>query len=61
MYDYQSEITQYLKDFLEEHPEETASRLRNRALLWDVTLDAQQQADFAAARLPTPAYKYQSE
>lgn len=61
MYHYQSEATQFLNQYLEEHPEEAARRLKNRALLWDVELDPEEQADFEAAKLPKKPYAYQPD
>ena len=58
MYDYQSDATKFLNNFLKEHPEEEKKRLENRLLLWDVQLDADEQAGFAAANNPTKPYTY---
>ena len=32
MYDYQSEATQFINDYLEKHPEEAKRRVENRGL-----------------------------
>ena len=58
MYDYQSDATKFLNNFLKEHPEEEKKRLENRLLLWDVQLDADEQASFAAAKTPKKPYTY---
>ena len=58
MYDYQSDATKFLNSFLKEHPEEEKKRLENRLLLWDVQLDADEQAGFAAAKPPKKPYTY---
>ena len=50
MYDkYQSDTTKFLNDYLQQHPEEAERRLKNRALLWDVELNAEEQEAFKAA------------
>ena len=49
MYHYQSDATQFLNAYLEKHPEEEKNRLQNRALLWDVELNPEDEANFAAA------------
>ncbi|RRD91193.1 DUF3460 family protein [Conchiformibius steedae] len=61
MYHYQSETTQFLNDYLQQNPEEAQRRLDNRGLLWDVTLDEEEQAGFAAAKLPKKPYAYQPD
>lgn len=62
MYDkYQSDVTQFLNDYLKQHPEEEAQRLKNRGLLWDVELNPEEQENFAAAQLPKKPYTYQPD
>ncbi len=61
MYHYQSETTQFLNQYLEQHPEEAEQRLTNRGLLWDVALNAEEQAGFEAAALPKKPYAYQPD
>ncbi|AUZ04418.1 MULTISPECIES: DUF3460 family protein [Vitreoscilla] len=59
MYNYQSDFTKFMNEYLEQNPDVAAERLTNRAKLWDVTLKNEEQADFEAAELPKPAYTYQ--
>lgn len=61
MYNYQSEATQFLNQYLEKNPEVAAERLENRALLWDVELSAEEQEQFKAAKLPKKPYPYQPD
>lgn len=61
MYHYQSETTQFLNQYLQQHPDVAAERLENRALLWDVTLNAEEQQNFEAAKLPKKPYAYQPD
>ena len=61
MYHYKSEATQFLDKLMADHPELEAQRLENRHLLWDVTLNPTEQAEFKAAKSqqknPTPTIK----
>ena len=61
MYDYQSDATQFINDYLKKHPTEAEQRLKNRSLLWDVELNPEDQADFEAAALPKKPYAYQPD
>ena len=61
MYHYQSEATQFLNDYLTQHPEEAEQRLKNRVLLWDVQLNPEEQTQFEAAKLPKKPYAYQPD
>lgn len=61
MYHYQSDATQFLQKYLEQHPEEAQRRLNNRALLWDVELNPEEQAGYQAAKLPKKPYAYQPD
>lgn len=61
MYHYQSDATQFLQKYLEQNPEEAQRRLDNRALLWDVELNPEEQAGYQAAKLPKKPYAYQPD
>ncbi len=61
MYNYQSDTTQFLNEFIEQHPEEAKQRLKNRYLLWDVELNADEQKAFAEARIAKKPYTYQAD
>lgn len=58
MYHYQSDATQFLNRLVEEKPELEKQRLENRGLLWDVTLNPKEQADFEAAKVAKKPYTY---
>ena len=60
MYDYQSDATKFLNEYIEKHTEEAERRLKNRDLLWDVELKAEEQAAFAAASVAKKPYTYYS-
>ncbi|MCO6504512.1 MAG: DUF3460 family protein [Snodgrassella sp.] len=61
MYHYQSDITKFLNEYLAENPEIEQSRLQQRNLLWDVELNAEDEKNFAAARLLKKGYPYLTE
>lgn len=61
VYNYQSEATQFLNDYLDKHPEEAEQRLKNRHILWDVELNPEDEANFAAAAVPKKPYAYQPD
>lgn len=58
MYHYKSEATQFLDKLMEDNPEMEAQRLENRHLLWDVTLNPIEQAEFEAAKVNKKPYTY---
>ena len=60
MYDYQSDATKFLNEYIEKHPEEAERRPKNRALLWDVELRPEEQEGFAAANVAKKPYTYYS-
>ncbi len=61
MYNYQSDTTQFLNKYLNEHPEEAQAQIQHRGLLWDVQLNPEDEANFAAAKLPKKSYTYLTE
>lgn len=61
MYDYQSDATKFLNDYLEQNPEEAKQRLLNRGLLWDLELNPEEQQQFAAAAVAKKPYAYQPD
>ncbi len=60
MLNYVSDYTKFMNEYLEEHPDVAASRIANRAILWDVKLNPEEQEDFNQSELAKPAYAYQS-
>lgn len=60
-YNYQSDATQFLNEYLAQNPEEAEQRLRNRGLLWDVELNPEEQQQFAAAAVAKKPYAYQTD
>jgi uncharacterized protein DUF3460 len=41
---YESDLTQFMRKFLEEHPEEVESQRKGRAIWWDKTRDERASA-----------------
>ncbi|WP_416190610.1 DUF3460 family protein [Neisseria sp. CCUG12390] len=58
MYHYQSDATRFLDQLVEDNPELEQERLDNRGLLWDVELNAEEQAGFEAAKVAKKPYTY---
>ena len=57
---YQSDITQFLKQYKEQHPGVEERQREGRARLWDKQLDAEVQEGFRAARVLQKPYVYQN-
>lgn len=56
---YESEHTQFMREWMATHPEEAKEQQKGRALWWDKpprTLDAMQEQ--LAAKVPNKAYYY---
>lgn len=58
---YVSETTQFLRDFLEKHPDVAQGQVEGRALLWDKKVDREFQKASQDSRVKQNAYVYQSE
>ncbi|HSB23166.1 MAG TPA: DUF3460 family protein [Burkholderiaceae bacterium] len=57
---YTSEITQFIDELKAKKPTLEAEQRAGRALLWDREIDADEQAEFRAARVPQQPYVYQT-
>lgn len=55
---YTSEITQFIDELKAKKPTLETEQRAGRALLWDREIDADEQADFRAARVPQQPYVY---
>jgi len=55
---YESDITQFLRQYKTEHPDTAARQRAGRARLWDKTLDPELLDAFKAARVPQQPYVY---
>lgn len=58
---YESEITRFLKNYKEAHPEVEQRQREGRARLWDKPLDPELQEGFKQARVPQKPYVYQND
>lgn len=58
---YESDVTQFLNEYKKQRPDTEARQRQGRARLWDKPIDAELQEGFRAARVPMPAYVYQTK
>ncbi len=57
---YKSDVTQFIDELKARRPTLEQEQRAGRALLWDRDLDADQQAEYEAARVPQQPYVYQT-
>lgn len=57
---YESEITQFLKQYKQQHPDAEQRQREGRARLWDKNLDPDLQEQFKAGRVQQKPYVYQT-
>ncbi len=57
---YESEITQFLKQYKQQHPDVEQRQREGRARLWDKNLDPDLQEQFKAGRVQQKPYVYQT-
>lgn len=55
---YESEITKFIREFLDKHPEVAEKQRRNRATWWDRPQRLDEQEALKAAQVPKKAYEY---
>lgn len=56
---YESEYTKFMREWLQQHPEELEVQKTGRALWWDRgNRDLDEEARLAAARVPQKPYYY---
>lgn len=56
---YESDYTKFMREWLQQHPEELKEQLKGRALWWDKgNRDLDEQARLAAAKVPQKPYYY---
>jgi len=58
---YESDTTQFIQQLKAQRPELEAQQRQGRALLWDVPVDRQAQAEQQAARVAQKPYVYQTQ
>lgn len=57
---YESDLTQFMREFLERNPQEREEQRKGRALWWDKPQDLETQERNRASSVPQSAYYYQS-
>ena len=57
---YESEITKFMREFLERNPDQVEEQRKGRALWWDKPQDLNTQRSYDQSKVPTKAYYYQS-
>jgi Protein of unknown function (DUF3460) len=55
---YESDLTNFMSEFMEKNPGLREKQLRNRATWWDKKLDLEEIRRQRAAELKRPAYAY---
>lgn len=58
---YQSEFTQFISSFLQQHPEVETQRQALRLTWWDRQVDPDDQRRWKASRVPQKPYVYQAD
>lgn len=58
--DYESDVTQFIKQMKEQKPAVEAGQRYGRSLLWDKDVDRDLQSEFSAARVAQKPYVYQT-
>ncbi len=55
---YESEHTKFMREWLEQHPQEVDEQKKGRALWWDKPQDVEQTRRLREAAVPTKPYYY---
>lgn len=55
---YESEHTQFMREWLEQHPQEVDEQKKGRALWWDKPQDVERARRLREAAVPTKPYYY---
>lgn len=61
MAEYESDHTRFMREFLEQHPEQVDEQRRGRALWWDKPQDLETQRRFNEAGVAQKPYPYQPD
>lgn len=56
--EYESEVTQMLRELLQRRPQIVDSQQRGRALWWDVEVDLEEQRRYRESTVPQKGYVY---
>ncbi len=57
---YESDVTQMIRQFKEQHPDTEMRQREGRARLWDKNIDSELQEGYKQARVPQKPYVYQT-
>ncbi len=55
---YESEITQFMREFLDKNPQVVEKQKKHRATWWDRPQSLEQQATDEASKVPKNSYEY---
>ncbi|HWA13031.1 MAG TPA: DUF3460 family protein [Burkholderiales bacterium] len=55
---YESEITKFIRDFLDKHPEVVEKQKKARATWWDRPQSLEERRALEQAQVPKKAYEY---
>lgn len=55
---YESELTRFMREFLEQHPEQVEEQKKGRALWWDKPQDLETNKRFQESHVPQKGYYY---
>lgn len=58
---YESDITQFLKDYKQKHPDAEQHQREGRARLWDRAQDPELLEGFKQGKVPQRPYVYQND
>ena len=58
---YESEHTNFMREWMQKHPEERNEQQKGRALWWDKPQDAETNREYAVGEVPAKAYPYATE
>ena len=58
---FESDVTQFIKKFKEEHPDTELRQREGRARLWDKSIDFELHEGYKQARVPQKPYVYQTD
>ena len=55
---YESDLTKFMREFLEKNPQVLEKQKTSRATWWDKKLDPEERARWEQSREPQPPYSY---
>lgn len=58
---YESVHTKFMREWMEQHPEQVEEQKKGRALWWDKPLDLDMQKRVDASKVPPKPYYYQTD